>query len=141
MDSARRPQRSEILHRAIGSLFLAGWLLATPGCASAPEANTSVTATPATSVRNVTLSHGVPASIGVRPLYGAAVPKILNLAATAVANGGYIEVRNAGEPVRSDTIPKGGDLDDAFAVDLSTDLTLTYVAVPGAMITVAYDFE
>jgi len=122
-------------------LVLAGCLLAPPGCGSAPEAGKSVTAAPATSIRTVTLTHGVPSSIGVRPLYGAAVPKILNLAATGVADGGFIEVRNAGEPVRSDTIPRGGDLDDAFAVDLSTDLTLTYVAVPGATITVAYDIE
>jgi hypothetical protein len=100
-----------------------------------------VVAVASPSTRTVALPHDIPKPLGVHPLFGAPVTRLLNLTASNVANGGVIEVSNGGKPVQSDVIPRGGNFRTTFAVDLSLEVTLKYVAVPGAEVTVTYDFE
>ncbi|MCE9636461.1 MAG: hypothetical protein K8T90_12215 [Planctomycetes bacterium] len=126
---------------AIGAMVLELSLAAMVVAALFVSEPSKVVAVSSPSTRAVSLSHDIPKPLNVHPLFGAPVTRLLNLAASNVANGGVIEVANGGRPVPSDVIPKGGDLRTTFAVDLSLEVTLKYLAVPGAEVSVTYDFE
>lgn len=138
-------------------LLVTGGVLLFGACAAGPAPEThppssqthpSGPADPAAAQRGrVTLRHGIPATLHVKPVARVATPRILNVSTGPDGGGnahpGRIIVTNGGTHATSDWIASGqANFDDAFSVDLARDVMVLFTSEPPrGWIEIDYEFE